>query len=322
MKPKSRFSQCLATLMLICLCVASSAPVLASSDHKGYGPSGIDADIGAWPFANQNDTGSHGSGGQTGTIDKITTAQGVTREYELYVPSSVGTKPGPFALFIYLHGAGGDKTQGTNRFGNRSNSDGFIIASPSGDYQKSWREIYTTDGSTQTYYDSSLIRVILNETIPLYNIDLSNTWIGGYSDGGAMSLRAGTLMSDVFATVTHQTGGWKEDWANASWIARKSMSFYSAVGDGDFGFRQHLEDAHSYFTQAGFEHKLEIIQNTWHEWRDDNQNLFAEWEKNHFLPHNWIRPAISFNQPTPGAQWDAGSNQTVEWWLGCGHPSY
>jgi len=273
-------------------------------------------------FTGKNDTGTHGSGGATGVIDKQTVAEGRTREYRLYVPSVVGKQPGPFPLFIYLHGAGYDKTQGEMFFGGRADSDGFIIASPSGDYQKSWREIYTTRGNTQTYYDTKLIRVILNETFPLYNIDLSNIWVGGWSDGGALSLRAGSLMSDILSTVTHQTGGWGPDWANAQWTIRKSMSFYSRVGETDSGFRQDLEGARDHFTQAGFEFKFELIPGWGHGWRNENEDLFPDWAKAHPLPHNWIRPAITFSRPLPGEKWEAGTKNTVEWWLGCGNPSY
>jgi len=308
-------------VVLFCLCVASVYPVGGSSPQKDGMSQTLNKSHGQ-PFVNQNDTGTHGSGGKTGTIDKQTTAQGRARQYQLYVPSSVGSKPGPFPLFVYLHGAGYDKTQGAMFFSGRADSDGFLIASPSGDYQQSWREIYTTKGSTQTYYDTNLIRVMLNETFPLYNIDLSNIWVGGWSDGGAQSLRSGTLMSDILATVSHQTGGWGPDWANAQWTVRKSMSFFSRVGDNDSGFRQDLEGARDHFIQAGFEFKFDLIASWGHGWRNENEDLFPDWEKTHPLPHNWIRPALSFNQPTPGAKWDAGAKKTVEWWLGCGNPSY
>ena len=307
--------------VLITSAIAGSAQGQTSTNYFGYNS----GDRLARAYGDRNDTGSHGSGGLLGESVINITSSGVQRTFKLYVPQNVSIAKDPVPLLIFIHGANDDYNRGIWLWKNYADRDCFIIADPqmrtAGPY--TWDELEYFKQGYQTYMDTAFIMNVINETTALYNIDLSRVWLDGMSDGGSMSFRFGVLLSDRFSVVCPHSCLWKPDLASPGWACRK-IPVYARVGENDTKNKTYwIVRAQENFTAAGFEFKLDIVPGLGHEWDYVHScDYFLSFEKNRTLPHNWLRPFLSFNSPAPGDKWNAGTSHSVGWWLGCGNESY
>jgi predicted esterase len=231
-------------------------------------------------------------------------------------------------LLIYMHGAGGDYDEGTYFFSDSYvDSKGFIFATPSANdtaFGPHWWEMtaYFLFSKAQLHCDAVFLMDMLNKTSAEYNIDLSHIWLTGFSDGGTMSLRMGVSLSHVLSVSCPHSATWGPDnLANPGWAQRK-IPFYARLGSGDSGRLPNNQAAQTAFQTAGHEYQFDNVPGYGHEWIPTSNDLFYNFEATRPLQHNWIRPAMSFNSPAPGEKWAAGSTHSIDWWLGCGNPSY
>ena len=271
-------------------------------------------------FAGVNDTGSHGSGGTTGLFDKTVTADGVSRSYKLYVPSGVAINPVP--MVVYMHGGGGDASEGISIWQSYADSNKFILASAENDWSGggTWREMYEYNQGHQVYHDTLMILEIINATWSTYNVDMSWTWLTGFSDGGGMVYRGAVLFSDILCVACLHSAAWVKEFADPAWCVRK-IPIYERIGQND-GFLPYAQNAETAFLAAGFEMQLDVIPGFGHNWAADSCNKFLNWEGSRPLPHNYIKPVLSFSSPSTGEQWQAGTSHNIGWWLGCGKGPY
>ena len=277
-------------------------------------------------FINTNDTASHGSGGGKGDVIKHMTSSGVNRDYKLRVPTSYNQNIA-VPLLIYMHGAGGNYNEGEYFWTDSYiETKRIIFCTPSANdtnWGSHWWDLTAWYyWRAQSYIDSIFFMQLINKTIQEYNIDLSRIWLTGFSDGGTMSIRMGVFLSHMLSVSCPHSASWSLDnLANPSWAQRK-MPFYARIGSGDSSRIPTNNAAQSNFTAAGFEYKLDVVNGVGHDWAPDSCDKFVDFESIRPLQHNWIRPSLVFNYPAPKEKWAAGSQQTIEWWLGCGNPSY
>lgn len=275
---------------------------------------------------NSNDTASHGSGGTKGAVLKNMMSGGVNRQYKLYVPVGYDQKTA-IPMLIYLHGAGGDYSEGQYSFSDSYvDSKGFIFCTPSAndtEWGPHWWEFTAYHfWGLQVHTDSVFLMEMINKTAQEFNIDYSRIWLTGFSDGGTMTIRFGVSLSHMLSVVCPHSAVWITDIANPA-NAQRKMPFYARVGDADGSDRiTSINDAKTAFNQAGFEFKVDVVPGLGHDWASDSSDKFYDFQSTRILQHNWIRPALSFNSPSPSEKWTAGTMHTINWWLGCGVPPY
>jgi phospholipase/carboxylesterase len=118
---------------------------------------------------------------------------GRERDGLLYVPATA--KPGPMALVVLLHGAGGS-AQGVYRrvFGD-ADSTGFAILIPDS-RGPTWDAIRGVYGPDIAFIDSAL-----KVTFSRVNIDPTRVIVSGFSDGASYALAMGRMNGDLFTRI-------------------------------------------------------------------------------------------------------------------------
>jgi polyhydroxybutyrate depolymerase len=132
---------------------------------------------------------------------------GLTREYDLYVPSIYyGNEPVP--IVFNLHGYTSNKEEQTVYGDFRSIADtaNFIIVHPNGTFDLSNERWWNAFGVLGGPDDVDFIISLLNELNQNYNIDLNRVYSTGMSNGGFMSFELACEASTVFTAVASVTG--------------------------------------------------------------------------------------------------------------------
>lgn len=126
-------------------------------------------------------------------------SSGQKREYLLYVPKSYD-RIRPTPLVISLHGASVWPAQQMNlsRWNRLAESQGFIVAYPSGSgLPKIWH-VDRGDGLTR---DVRFISALIDTLEAAYNIDPMRIYANGMSNGGGMAFVLSCTLSDRIAAV-------------------------------------------------------------------------------------------------------------------------
>ena len=277
-------------------------------------------------YAAVNDTASHGTGGQTGKYIQSITTHGRSRNFQAYVPTASGTPTNPCGLLVYMHGGAGDLNEGFDwcKWDLNADMENFILLCGNKDGSATtWKEVY--DAGTipaYTFFDTTYILDLVNWTCAKYNIDLSKIWISGFSDGASMAWRIGCYLSDIMCVACPQSGAWNTQWAPPTDCIRKIPVYFRVGALDDLKIPFNAKNGSLAYQAAGFEFIYEEIPGFPHQWEPGSNLIFIGFQKTRTLPHNWIRPEISFNKPAQGDKWQAGTSQTIEYYLGCGTPSY
>ena len=148
---------------------------------------------------------------------------GITREYQLFVPERISRfKQVP--LIIVLHGGGGSergwaRSRGGDNWIEQARKDGFIVVFPEG-YERRWNdgrdEIHRTAFGKPKYRadDVGFINRMIDVLIEEYPVDRDRIFATGISNGGFMSFRLALDLSDrirAIAPVTAQISRALED---------------------------------------------------------------------------------------------------------------
>lgn len=151
------------------------------------------------------------------------------RTYRLFVPSSYDeTTPTP--LLLMLHPAGGDGTSFAFRTGvnKRAEEDGIIVAYPEGpqgywDYGyglPEWADVYPIND------DVGFINALLDELIVSYNIDETQIYAVGHSNGARFAFQLGCALGDRLAGIGAVAATISEDIVNACSPESRVSVFY------------------------------------------------------------------------------------------------
>jgi polyhydroxybutyrate depolymerase len=169
----------------------------AGGSSRGSADAGTPVDSGTAPKTCPASAAALAKGDSTRTIKVGDTS----RTYLLHVPSKyTGTSPVP--LVIDFHGMGDtpDKQKGMSGFLALSDSDGFLIAWPTG-IDKAWN-FGPCCTCSRTVDDLGFAKAIVNEVASLACLDLKRVYANGFSIGGAMTNYVACNGADVFAAAT------------------------------------------------------------------------------------------------------------------------
>lgn len=139
---------------------------------------------------------------------------GLSREYMLYIPSSLKADQ-PSALVLNLHGGGGNalteqKFTGMNKTAEKY---GFIVAYPQGipslltNNMRTWNAGSCCGRAKRINSDDvSYIKAVINDIEKNYNIDNKRIYSTGMSNGAMMSYRLACEASDKIAAIAPVAG--------------------------------------------------------------------------------------------------------------------
>ena len=159
-------------------------------------------------------------------IDSTMTFDGVTRYYEVYIPTTVLANP---AMLLMLHG-----TQNTQdpqavislNWGwvNVANTYGFILVKPASTFneksgQWNWNA-YNMDAAFTAEEvgtctepaepacpnDAGFLRALIGILVPQYNVNQSQIYVAGFSSGAQVAHRVAVEDSDLVAAVVIGSG--------------------------------------------------------------------------------------------------------------------
>ena len=148
------------------------------------------------------------------TIDSTMTWQGVTRYYEVYLPTNLPAKP---PMLLMLHPTSYNPATSppiTSNYGWKTLSDqnGFILVKPASTYypktgQWNWNAYYL-DGAfpPPPPDDSGFLRQLITNLTAQYNVDAKRIFVAGFSSGAMMTQRVGVEISDLVAAIAPAAG--------------------------------------------------------------------------------------------------------------------
>ncbi|MDP2955697.1 MAG: PHB depolymerase family esterase [Longimicrobiales bacterium] len=128
-------------------------------------------------------------------------SSGERREYLLYVPESYDpTRPTP--LVISMHGAGvwGATQRDISLWNDVADQNGFLVVYPSG-IRGGGPRIWNVDRGAGRARDVRFIAELIDTLMAAYNIDPTQVYADGLSNGGGMAFVLSCTMSDRIAAV-------------------------------------------------------------------------------------------------------------------------
>lgn len=148
---------------------------------------------------------------QTGSSAGTLVHDGLTREFLVYVPTTVRT---PAPLVIVLHGGGGtaEGFRAETGFDSVADANGFIVVYPQG-VSREWNE---RRGSGMTVRSSSaddvgFIGALIDHLSAIYPIDPARVYAMGISNGGFMALRLACDIGERLAGIGVVAAQFTED---------------------------------------------------------------------------------------------------------------
>jgi len=141
-------------------------------------------------------TGCPQNGDPPGDIQGTLQSGGITRTYVLHVPNQLPSAPAP--LVIALHGGGlsGAQMERTSGFNTPADRDGFFVVYPDG-VNHAWN-----DGRLNANVDDvGFMKDLVGELASQYQIDTTQVFATGASDGGMMCQRLANEWTEGLAAV-------------------------------------------------------------------------------------------------------------------------
>lgn len=162
------------------------------------GPAAVDGAVAqgdAGPVA----TGGCGKAGARGMQERTPMVSGVTRHYQLFVPSGYDAEV-PMQLVFVFHGLGGDGDQIRAYFGFEAEAQGqALFAYPDG--------LPVQGGTGWSTTDVAFFDAMVDEISADYCVDASRVFATGHSYGGYMSNLLGCARPDVLRGIAPASGG-------------------------------------------------------------------------------------------------------------------
>lgn len=150
-------------------------------------------------------------------VDRTIEHENRTREYRLYVPSSLDRqKPAP--LVFALHGGGGNAGREEARvsYNEYAERDGWIVVYPNG-VDGHWNDLRGYEGFVshrEDVDDVGLIETLLAELSAEFLIDKKRVFVTGGSNGGLLSHTVAAKLSDHIAAIAPIVGSMARPVAN------------------------------------------------------------------------------------------------------------
>jgi polyhydroxybutyrate depolymerase len=153
---------------------------------------------------------------------ELTTVDGRTRSYHLYVPASLQADE-PVPLLIGLHGGGGWGTQfeGNSRLDRLAEANRFLIVYPDGvgvgvlgsdDLLRTWNAGTCCGRAEKDDVDDvAFISALIDQVEQDHHVDASRVYAAGHSNGAMLSYRLACELSDKIAAVGIVSGALEID---------------------------------------------------------------------------------------------------------------
>jgi len=147
-------------------------------------------------------------------FDSTMTWEGITRHYEVFVPTALPANP---PMLLMLHGTNFDvppKNPSTLSWGweTVANTYEFILVQPASTYnstsgQWNWNA-YFMDGAfaAPAPDDSGFLRQLIVNLKAQYSVDPKRVYVAGFSSGAQMAERVGVEISDLVAAIAPTSG--------------------------------------------------------------------------------------------------------------------
>ena len=191
----ARLAAVLVSIAALGACSSTSPPGSGVEADGGTQDASVIADAGS-SDAGAPDAGQVVAGFQAGSID----VGGQARTYQLYVPSTAGSRPLP--LVLALHGHGGSALQMSGQQGTRSawkvwtqiaDREGLLVAYldglPGGDSKPGWNDCRADGTTNPTSDDVAFVSALIDTLSQRFTVDSKRVYAGGMSNGGVMTLR-------------------------------------------------------------------------------------------------------------------------------------
>jgi polyhydroxybutyrate depolymerase len=147
--------------------------------------------------------------------ESVTTADGRSRTYHVYVPASLPT--GPVPLLVALHGGTGWGTQFEQQSGydGLAEANGFVVVYPDGigalllPNNRVWNGgacCGVAQADRQDVDDVSFIATVIDRVEATHDIDARRVFATGHSNGAIMSYRLACELADRIAAIGVQAG--------------------------------------------------------------------------------------------------------------------
>ena len=123
---------------------------------------------------------------------------GVAHEYILHIPERLSDSSKKVPLVIMLHGGGGNGANAAmmSKFSQKADSDGFIVAFPSGSGRpmlrfRTWNTRHCCGYAMKNQTDDSgFLNALIDMLVKNYPVDPKRVLVTGMSNGAMMSHRA------------------------------------------------------------------------------------------------------------------------------------
>lgn len=139
---------------------------------------------------------------------------GQTRSYRLHVPFGYSSN-NVYPLVLLLHGGGGNARQieRTTGMSEKSDKEGFIAVYPDGTGRVENVYVWNSGFCCASAYEDNVddvgfIKALINEVKSSYAIDPDRIYIAGFSNGGMMTHRLGSELSDLVAAIAPVSGAY------------------------------------------------------------------------------------------------------------------
>ena len=138
---------------------------------------------------------------------------GRIRNYIIHIPSNYDAEE-PIPLVLALHGGGGnsENMQDKTGFNQLANEEGFIVVYPDGTGRLRNRLLTWNSGHCCGFAfkndidDVGFIRTLIEQIQQEFLIDTNKIFITGHSNGGMMTYRLGSELSDIVAAIAPVAG--------------------------------------------------------------------------------------------------------------------
>jgi polyhydroxybutyrate depolymerase len=137
----------------------------------------------------------------------------IERTYIIHVPSSYHENE-PVPLVIVLHGGGGNakNIEEVTGFSDKADQKGFIVVYPDGTGKLRYRLLTWNGGFCCGYAlqnnvdDVYFIKTLISHIQSIYSVNESRIYVTGISNGGVMTYRIASELSDIIAAAAPVAG--------------------------------------------------------------------------------------------------------------------
>ncbi len=159
---------------------------------------------------------------ETGTFDRTFSHNSITREYQLYIPTSYA-EDGEVPLVVYLHGAGENKefAPRTTDLVEVAEEEGFVLVFAEASFELQDQGVFVWAdgrGAIGGAVDASLddvgfVNALVDAITDEFAINPSKRYLCGFSNGGSLTQRMAIQANERFAAMATVAAGLHEPYA-------------------------------------------------------------------------------------------------------------